>query len=48
MVSDNDGGVLLAWGTTKTAFANSRASYIQKIDGNGNFLWGEDGIRLDK
>jgi hypothetical protein len=48
MVSDSHGDVFLAWGTTKTAFSSSSVSYVQKIDGNGNLLWGEDGIRLDK
>ena len=46
MVSDTDGGVLVAWGTTTAAFSNTQMSYIQKIDFKGNLLWGEDGIRL--
>ena len=44
---DGYGGAIVAWGSGKSMLRSER-SYIQRIDPDGNLLWGEDGIRLDR
>ena len=43
---DGLGGVLIAWGTGRDVYTVEK-SYVQRIDAEGNSLWGEKGIRLD-
>jgi len=45
-VSDGQGGVLLAWATRKTDMSDAEVSFVQRIDSNGELLWGHEGIRL--
>jgi len=42
---DGCGGVIVVWGT-KSPFRLKR-SYVQRIDAEGNCLWGDEGIRLN-
>ncbi|MDP2659250.1 MAG: hypothetical protein Q8R28_00780, partial [Dehalococcoidia bacterium] len=42
-----NGGTLVAWGEGKDVY-NIQQSYIQRLDAQGNRLWGNNGIRLDK
>jgi len=44
---DGHGGAVIAWGRGKSMF-RSEKSYIQRIDSNGNLLWGTEGIRLNR
>lgn len=43
---DGQGGAIVVWGNGKSIFKSER-SYIQRIDSNGGFLWGGEGIRLN-
>jgi len=38
-------GVLIAWGVGRDVYTVEK-SYVQRIDAEGNPLWGEEGIRL--
>jgi|YelNatPaOPRAMG01_1025707.scaffolds.fasta_scaffold10100_7 hypothetical protein len=42
---DNNGGVIVSWAAGKSIHKAS-FSYVQKIDPDGNRLWGDEGIRL--
>jgi hypothetical protein len=42
---DGDGGVIIGWGVGKSFFSSEKA-YIQRINSQGQALWGEEGIRL--
>ena len=37
--------VLIAWGVGRDVYTVEK-SYVQRIDAEGNPLWGEEGIRL--
>ena len=41
MVSDMDGGAILVWGDTRHG---NQDSYAQRIDADGNILWGSEGV----
>ncbi|MDO8655003.1 MAG: hypothetical protein Q7R48_01080, partial [bacterium] len=41
-----NGTTLVAWGKGKD-FYNIQQSYVQRLDAQGNRLWGKNGIRLD-
>ena len=43
---DGLGGAFIAWGTGRDVYTIEK-SYVQKIDAEGNPLWGEEGIRLN-
>lgn len=43
---DGLGGAVVAWGSGKSTF-KSEESFVQRIDSDGNLLWGEDGVRLN-
>ena len=43
---DGLGGAVVAWGSGKSTF-KSEESFVQRIDSDGNLLWGEGGIRLN-
>lgn len=42
---DGQGGAITAWGIGKSLFKPERA-YVQRIDAEGNRLWGDEGSRL--
>ena len=42
VVSDGQGGVIIAWGV------NSNGAYVQRLNADGRSLWGEKGIKLGK
>lgn len=44
---DGLGCALIAWGVGKSTYRPDK-SYVQRIDAEGNRLWGEEGIRLDR
>jgi hypothetical protein len=44
---DGQGGVIIGWGVGKGTFSSEKA-YVQRVSADGNLLWGEDGIRLNK
>lgn len=46
MAYDGYGGAVIAWGSGKSMFTSERA-YVQRIDAEGNCLWGDKGIRLN-
>ena len=46
LCGDNQGGFIIGWSTGWEAH-HPNDSYVQKIDSNGNLLWGEEGIRLN-
>ncbi len=43
---DGLGGAFIVWGTGSDIYTIEK-SYVQKIDAEGNPLWGEEGIRLN-
>lgn len=43
---DGCGGALVAWGTGKSIW-KPKKSHVQRIDAEGNCLWGDEGIRLN-
>jgi hypothetical protein len=47
-ISDDEGEVILAWGTLKNDLSKLEEYFIQKIDIHGQKIWGEDGIKLGK
>lgn len=44
--SDGYGGVIVAW-LAGAGVHHSSSSYVQRIDADGELLWGDSGIRLD-
>ncbi|GAJ06894.1 unnamed protein product [marine sediment metagenome] len=42
---DGLGGALITWGTGRDVYTVEK-SYLQRIDAEGNPLWGDEGIRL--
>jgi hypothetical protein len=44
--SDGQGGAIVAWGIGKSMFGSGKP-YVQRIDSEGNLLWGAEGIRLN-
>jgi len=42
IVSDGQGGVIAVWGV------NSKGAYAQKLNADGQLLWGQKGIKLNK
>jgi hypothetical protein len=44
---DGRGGVIIAWGIQKGMFKSEEAR-IQRIDADGNLLWGKEGIKLNR
>ncbi len=47
IIPDGNGGFYVTWAAGKT-LKGETASYIQRINSNGERLWGKDGIRLDR
>lgn len=47
ITSDGEGGVIVFWGIGETS-SSSGKSFVQRIDSQGNLLWGAAGIRLDQ
>ncbi len=47
IIPDGNGGFYVTWAAGKT-MKDETASYIQRINPNGERLWGKDGIRLDQ
>jgi hypothetical protein len=43
---DGCGGAIVAWGSGKSLI-KPKKSYVQRIDGEGNCLWGDKGISLN-
>jgi len=43
---DGCGGAIVAWGTGKSIW-KPKKSHVQRIDAEGNCIWGEEGIRLN-
>jgi len=43
---DGCGGVIVSWGAQQPLL-KSKQSYVQRIDAEGNCLWGDEGIRLN-
>lgn len=43
---DGCGGAIIAWGTGKSIW-KPKKSHVQRIDAEGNCLWGDEGIRLN-
>jgi hypothetical protein len=41
-VSDGQGGIIAAWGLSKSG------AYVQRLNADGRLLWGEKGIKLGK
>jgi hypothetical protein len=41
----NQGGFIVGWSTGAEAY-HPNDSFVQKIDAEGNLMWGEDGIKL--
>jgi hypothetical protein len=46
-VSDGCGGVLISWSARKTSAGVASLAYVQRIDAEGNLLWGDEGILLN-
>ena len=46
LCGDNQGGFIIGWSTGVEAY-HPNDSYLQKIDSDGNLLWGQDGIQLN-
>jgi hypothetical protein len=46
ILPDGNGGFLVTWAAGKN-IKDKTSSYIQRISGDGELLWGEKGIRLD-
>lgn len=46
ITGDDCGGVLISW-TAGRHIHDATLSYVQKIDAQGNRLWGDEGIRLN-
>jgi limonene-1,2-epoxide hydrolase len=42
IVSDGQGGIIAAWGLSKSG------AYVQRLNADGRLLWGEKGIKLGK
>jgi len=47
MSQDGLGGALITWGDGRDVYTVEK-SYVQRIDSEGNRLWGDGGIRLDR
>jgi hypothetical protein len=45
LCGDNQGGFIVGWSTGAEAY-HPNDSFVQKIDAEGNLMWGEDGIKL--
>jgi hypothetical protein len=46
MVADGESGALFAWGSSENVYSIEHSS-VQKINAEGELLWGDSGIRLD-
>jgi hypothetical protein len=46
LCGDNQGGFIVGWSTGWDTY-QPNDSYVQKVDAEGNLLWGKDGIRLN-
>jgi hypothetical protein len=46
-VNDGQGGVIVFWNIGENSFSSGK-SFVQRIDTQGNLLWGAKGIRLDR
>ena len=46
MSADGEGGALFAWGSSEDVYSVEHSS-VQKINAEGELLWGDSGIRLD-
>ena len=44
MISDGKGGAIISWYDTRNGVPENPYLYAQRIDGNGNILWQENGI----
>lgn len=44
---DGQGGMIAAWCVSKGLFSSEKA-YVQRISADGNLMWGEEGIRLNR
>jgi hypothetical protein len=45
LCGDRQGGFIVGWSTGAEAY-HPNDSFVQKIDAEGNLMWGEDGIKL--
>jgi hypothetical protein len=46
-VSDGCGGVFISWSASKIFGGYPTLSYVQRMDAEGNLLWGDEGILLN-
>jgi hypothetical protein len=46
MAADGEGGALFAWGSSENVYSIERSS-VQRINAEGELLWGDSGISLD-
>ncbi|GAH39339.1 unnamed protein product [marine sediment metagenome] len=46
MVADGEGGAFFAWGSSENVYSIEHSS-VQRINAEGELLWGDSGIRLD-